>query len=122
MRHISARLAGGPIPTAFAKSFLSHKLRPRDILLNVPQSCFDTTQLQEKLYIDMAARTQLSAPDAAFLIDALRHVVNPVVVCVRCPSTALLIRKPDMDIDQRWRNCFEERRQSEHDCKALLRN
>jgi hypothetical protein len=35
----------------------------------------------------------MSASDAAFLLDALRHVVNPVVVSVQYPLTILAMQK-----------------------------
>jgi hypothetical protein len=50
------------------------------LLSNFLSSCFNLLERAIQ-HPDMATKTEISAADAAFLIDGLQHVASTVVVC-----------------------------------------
>lgn len=75
------------------------------IVSRSPLSCFHLLT-PALLHSDMATKTEISAADAAFLIDGLQHVASTVVVCY--PNLSLYISGSDQTLDQLWRDCGEE--------------
>jgi hypothetical protein len=72
----------------------------------LPSSCFLLFE-PTLLHSDMSIKREISAADAAFLIDGLQHVASTVVVCLPNLSSSYMSGSNQM-LDQVWRDCGQE--------------